>query len=137
LLIPLWYNLENTIHPPGSHGCQQSNVETRGKYQYMFRFTSNKLLMARNTIQQHILLNTPNISSVYRYILICTPCLHTQGAYRRHSLSQEGLVQLATAVNSPRGQLAAWSTHRDYLCLRHSLKSGADTSNLCEGVDIL
>ncbi|KRZ60417.1 hypothetical protein T02_10079 [Trichinella nativa] len=22
LLIPLWYNLENTIHPPGSHGCQ-------------------------------------------------------------------------------------------------------------------
>ncbi|KRX18832.1 hypothetical protein T07_9881 [Trichinella nelsoni] len=53
---------------------------------------------------QHILLNTPNISSVYRYILICTPCLHTQGTYRRNSLSQEGLVQLTTAVNSP------WST---------------------------
>ncbi|KRY44784.1 hypothetical protein T03_9612 [Trichinella britovi] len=29
LLIPLWYNLESTIHAPGSHGCQQSNVRTR------------------------------------------------------------------------------------------------------------
>ncbi|KRZ87460.1 hypothetical protein T08_6454 [Trichinella sp. T8] len=75
--------------------------------------------MTRNTIQQHIFLNTPNISSVYRYILICTPCLHTQGAYRRHSLSQEGLVQLAT-----------WSTR----CVVNS--PGADTSNLWEGVDI-
>ncbi|KRZ65168.1 hypothetical protein T08_11273 [Trichinella sp. T8] len=46
-----------------------------------------------------------------------------QGPYRRNSLSQEDLVQLTTAVNSPRGQLAAWSTHRDYLCLWHSLKS--------------
>ncbi|KRY04482.1 hypothetical protein T12_2710, partial [Trichinella patagoniensis] len=78
LLIPLWYNLESTIHAPGSHGCQQSNVGTRRNY---------------------------HISSVYRYILICTPCLHTQGTYRRNSLSQEGLVQLTTAVNSPRGQL--------------------------------
>ncbi|KRZ64259.1 hypothetical protein T08_16307 [Trichinella sp. T8] len=25
LLIPLWYNLESTIHAPGSHGCQQFN----------------------------------------------------------------------------------------------------------------
>ncbi|KRX13879.1 hypothetical protein T07_14625 [Trichinella nelsoni] len=33
----------------GSHGCEQSNVGTRRNYQYMFRFTSNKLLMARNT----------------------------------------------------------------------------------------
>ncbi|XP_003381810.1 conserved hypothetical protein [Trichinella spiralis] len=49
LLIPLWYNLKSTIHAPGSHGCQQSNAETRRKYQYRFRFTSNKLLMARNT----------------------------------------------------------------------------------------
>ncbi|KRY22548.1 hypothetical protein T12_10681 [Trichinella patagoniensis] len=107
LLIPLWYNLESTIHAPGLHGCQQSNVGTRRNYH-------------KEHIQyvQHILLNTPNISSVYRYILICTPCLHTQGTYRRNSLSQEGLVQLTTAVNSPRrsthhgGQLAAWSTHR-------------------------
>ncbi|KRX52816.1 hypothetical protein T09_2553 [Trichinella sp. T9] len=30
------YNLEwRTIHAPGSHGCQQSNVGTRRKYQYM------------------------------------------------------------------------------------------------------
>ncbi|KRY09578.1 hypothetical protein T12_4594 [Trichinella patagoniensis] len=43
LLIPLWYNLESTIHAPGSHGCQQSNVGTRRNYQYMFRFTSYKL----------------------------------------------------------------------------------------------
>ncbi|KRZ17391.1 hypothetical protein T11_18556 [Trichinella zimbabwensis] len=39
LLIPLWYNLESTIHAPGSHGCQQSNVGTRSKYQYMPRCT--------------------------------------------------------------------------------------------------
>ncbi|KRX33426.1 hypothetical protein T05_178 [Trichinella murrelli] len=82
LLIPLWYNLESTIHAPGSHGCQQSNVGTRRNYQYMFRFTSYKLLMARNTFRQgnsniwqgiqmarnqyvqHILLNISNISSV-------------------------------------------------------------------------
>ncbi|KRY16182.1 hypothetical protein T12_2971 [Trichinella patagoniensis] len=38
--------------------------------------------------------------------------------------AQEGLVQLTTAVNSPRGQLSVWSSHRDYLCLWHSLKSG-------------
>ncbi|KRY51121.1 hypothetical protein T03_11928 [Trichinella britovi] len=44
-----WYDLESTIHAPGSHGCQQSNVGTRRNYQYMFRFTSYKLLMARNT----------------------------------------------------------------------------------------
>ncbi|KRZ66482.1 hypothetical protein T10_3115 [Trichinella papuae] len=25
-LIPLWYNLECTIHTPGFRGCQQSNV---------------------------------------------------------------------------------------------------------------
>ncbi|KRZ88656.1 hypothetical protein T08_15600 [Trichinella sp. T8] len=49
LLIPLWYNLESTIHAPGSHGCQQFNVGIRHNYQFMFRFTSNKLLMARNT----------------------------------------------------------------------------------------
>ncbi|KRY07942.1 hypothetical protein T12_5328 [Trichinella patagoniensis] len=30
-----WYNLECTIHAPGSTGCQQSNVGTRRKYQYM------------------------------------------------------------------------------------------------------
>ncbi|KRY43803.1 hypothetical protein T03_427 [Trichinella britovi] len=101
LLIPLWYNLESTIHAPGLHGCQQSNVGTRRNYQYMFRFTSSKFLIARNTFR----------------------------TYRCNSLSQEGLVQLTTAVNSPRrsthhgGQLAAWSTHRDYLCLWHSLKS--------------
>ncbi|KRY52722.1 hypothetical protein T03_1591 [Trichinella britovi] len=35
LLIPLRYNLECTIHAPGSTGCQQSNVGTRRKYQYM------------------------------------------------------------------------------------------------------
>ncbi|KRZ54302.1 hypothetical protein T02_10460 [Trichinella nativa] len=95
LLIPLWYNLESTIHAPGSRGCQQFNVGTRRNYQYMFRFTSNKLLMARNTFR----------------------------TYRRNSLSQEGLVQLTTTVNSPRGQLAAWSTHRNYPCLWNSLKS--------------
>ncbi|KRZ65117.1 hypothetical protein T10_130 [Trichinella papuae] len=39
LLIPLWYNLESTIHAPGSHGCQQSNVGTRTKYQYVPRCT--------------------------------------------------------------------------------------------------
>ncbi|KRY24641.1 hypothetical protein T01_671 [Trichinella spiralis] len=77
LLIPLWYNLESTIHAPGSHGCQQSNVGTRRNYQYMFRFTSNKFLIARNTFR----------------------------TYRRNNLSQEGLVQLTTAVNSLRGQL--------------------------------
>ncbi|KRY24151.1 hypothetical protein T03_3010 [Trichinella britovi] len=33
LIVPLWYNLESTIHAPGSHGCQQSNVGTRSKYQ--------------------------------------------------------------------------------------------------------
>ncbi|KAL1236671.1 Highly reducing polyketide synthase fogA [Trichinella spiralis] len=33
LLIPLWYNLESTIHAPGLHGCQQSNVGTRRNYQ--------------------------------------------------------------------------------------------------------
>ncbi|KRX35449.1 hypothetical protein T05_8939, partial [Trichinella murrelli] len=66
----------------GSHGCQHSNVGTRRNYQYMFRFTSNKLLMARNTF-----------------------------------------IQLTTAANSPCSQLAAWSTHRDYLCLWHNLKS--------------
>ncbi|KRY59224.1 hypothetical protein T03_14145 [Trichinella britovi] len=33
LLIPLRYNLECTIHAPGSTGCQQSNVGTRRKYQ--------------------------------------------------------------------------------------------------------
>ncbi|KRY39055.1 Protein ZBED8 [Trichinella spiralis] len=38
-------------------------------------------------------------------VLICTPCLHTQGTYRRNSLSQEDLVQLTMAVNSLRGQL--------------------------------
>ncbi|KRX69356.1 hypothetical protein T06_15595 [Trichinella sp. T6] len=27
-----WYNLECTIHAPGSTGCQQSNVGTRRKY---------------------------------------------------------------------------------------------------------
>ncbi|KRX63685.1 hypothetical protein T09_8898 [Trichinella sp. T9] len=56
--------------------------------------------MARNQYVQHILLNISNISSV-----------------------SEGLVQLTTGVNSPPGQLAAWSSHRDYLCLWHSLKS--------------
>ncbi|KRX28582.1 hypothetical protein T09_14648, partial [Trichinella sp. T9] len=35
LLIPLRYNLECTIQCPGSTGCQQSNVGTRRKYQYM------------------------------------------------------------------------------------------------------
>ncbi|KRZ51172.1 hypothetical protein T02_4669, partial [Trichinella nativa] len=29
LLIPLWYNLESTIHAPGSHGCLMSNIGTR------------------------------------------------------------------------------------------------------------
>ncbi|KRY58775.1 hypothetical protein T03_1350 [Trichinella britovi] len=77
LLIPLWYNLESTIHAPGSHGCQQSNVGTRRNYQ-----------------------DIPP-----------------------QQFAQEDLVQLTTAVNSPRGQLAAWSSHRDYLCLWHSLKS--------------
>ncbi|XP_003376889.1 DNA topoisomerase 2-alpha [Trichinella spiralis] len=54
LLIPLWYNLESTIHAPGSHGCQQSNVGTRRNYQYMFQFTSYKLLMARNTFTKQM-----------------------------------------------------------------------------------
>ncbi|KRZ01571.1 hypothetical protein T11_15577 [Trichinella zimbabwensis] len=35
LLIPLWCTLECTIHTPGSPGCQQSNVRTRSKCQYM------------------------------------------------------------------------------------------------------
>ncbi|KRY74434.1 hypothetical protein T4B_7511 [Trichinella pseudospiralis] len=35
LSTPLWYNLESAIHSPGSHGCQQSNVGTHSKYQYM------------------------------------------------------------------------------------------------------
>ncbi|KRX20143.1 hypothetical protein T07_6611 [Trichinella nelsoni] len=61
LLIPLWYNLESTIHAPGSHGCQQSNVGTRRNYQ-----------------------DIPP-----------------------QQFAQEDLVQLTTAVNSPRGQLAA------------------------------
>ncbi|KRZ69068.1 hypothetical protein T10_5212 [Trichinella papuae] len=39
LLIPLWYNLESTIYAQDSHGCQQSNVGTRSKYQYMPRCT--------------------------------------------------------------------------------------------------
>ncbi|KRZ00591.1 hypothetical protein T11_239 [Trichinella zimbabwensis] len=37
LLIPLWYNLESTIHAPGWSGCLQSNLRTRSKYQYMPR----------------------------------------------------------------------------------------------------
>ncbi|KRY06010.1 hypothetical protein T03_8455 [Trichinella britovi] len=53
--------------------------------------------------------------------------LYTLPSYTRdippQQFSQEDLVQLTTAVNSPHGQLAAWSTHRDYLCLWHSLKS--------------
>ncbi|KRX86243.1 hypothetical protein T4E_4087 [Trichinella pseudospiralis] len=28
-----FYNLESTIHVPGLHGCQQSNVGTRSEYQ--------------------------------------------------------------------------------------------------------
>ncbi|KRX29396.1 hypothetical protein T05_4689 [Trichinella murrelli] len=59
---------------------------------------------------QHILFNIPSISSVYRDI-------------PPQQFAQKGLVQLTTTVNLPRGQLAAWSTHRDYLCLWHSLKS--------------
>ncbi|XP_003367596.1 conserved hypothetical protein [Trichinella spiralis] len=39
LLIPLRYNLECTIHAPGSTGCQQSNVVTRSKDQYVPRCT--------------------------------------------------------------------------------------------------
>ncbi|KRY24376.1 hypothetical protein T03_12222 [Trichinella britovi] len=30
-----WYNLEWTIHAPGSHSCHQSIVSTRRKNQYM------------------------------------------------------------------------------------------------------
>ncbi|KRY45208.1 hypothetical protein T03_1233 [Trichinella britovi] len=39
LLIPLRYNLECTIHAPGSTGCQQSNVVTRSKDQDVPRCT--------------------------------------------------------------------------------------------------
>ncbi|KRZ35267.1 hypothetical protein T4C_13175 [Trichinella pseudospiralis] len=35
LLIPLCYNLESSILAPCSHACQQSNVGTQSKYQYM------------------------------------------------------------------------------------------------------
>ncbi|KRX85580.1 hypothetical protein T06_2546 [Trichinella sp. T6] len=38
LFIPVWYNLECTIHAPALHGCQ-SNVVTRSKYQYVPRCT--------------------------------------------------------------------------------------------------
>ncbi|KRZ88947.1 hypothetical protein T08_5714 [Trichinella sp. T8] len=39
LLIPLWYNFESTVHAPGSHSCQQSNVVTRSKDQDVPRCT--------------------------------------------------------------------------------------------------
>ncbi|KRX36616.1 hypothetical protein T09_1799 [Trichinella sp. T9] len=44
----------------------------------------------------HILLNTPKPTSVYRYILIYTPCLHTPETFYSNSLSQD-LSQLSLA----------------------------------------
>ncbi|XP_003373092.1 conserved hypothetical protein [Trichinella spiralis] len=49
---------------------------------------------------QHILLNTPNRSSVYRYISIDTPCLHTQGTNYRNSLSRRNSLTSSMTKNS-------------------------------------
>ncbi|KRX99899.1 hypothetical protein T12_9326 [Trichinella patagoniensis] len=54
---------------------------------------------------QHILLNTPSIISVYR------------------DIPPQQFVTRGSSSTHHGGQLATWSTHRDYLCLWHSLKS--------------
>ncbi|KRX48546.1 hypothetical protein T05_8404 [Trichinella murrelli] len=66
----------------------------------------------------HILLITPSIFSVYRYILIFHPAFINKG----HTAA----AICTTGSSSTYRQLAAWSTHRDYLCLWHSLKSFND-----------